>query len=213
MRIAPIVLAAGDSTRIGFPKALLPIGGDIFLTRILKTLESLGLPDATVVLGSRAELIQPQISERRVRIVINPNPAEGQLSSIKLALSGLDPSFAGCMLWPVDQPGISENMVGALVKQFTDCGAPLVLPCCGEKRGHPAIFSRTLFKEILETPLHEGLKKLVLRHSHEMSLLPTNELATIKDIDTPEDYFKFMGETLEAALARGAKWICPELNG
>lgn len=202
MPIAPIVLAAGDSTRMGFPKALLPIGADIFLTRILNTLESLGLPDATVVLGSHAAQIQPRISERRVRIVINPNPAKGQLSSIKLALSGLDPSFAGCMLWPVDQPGISENLVGNLIKQFIDCRAPLVLPRCGEKRGHPAIFSRTLFQEILETPLHEGLKKLVLRHSHEMSLLPTNELATIEDIDTPEDYFSFTGVKLEEALEK-----------
>jgi len=202
MRIAPIVLAAGDSTRMGFPKALLPIGADIFLTRILNTLENAGLPDATVVLGSHAEEILPRISGRRVRIVINPNPSEGQLSSIKLALSGLDPSIAGCLLWPVDHPGISENLVGALIKQFIDCRAPLVLPHCEEKRGHPAIFARTLFQEILETPLHEGLKKLVLRHSHEMNLLPTNELATIEDIDTPEDYFSFTGVKLEEALEK-----------
>jgi molybdenum cofactor cytidylyltransferase len=200
MRIVPIVLAAGDSTRMGFPKALLPIGADLFLTRVLNKLENVGLTAATVVLGSHAEQILPRISGRRVRIVINANPAEGQLSSIKLALSDLDPSVAGCLIWPVDQPGVSENLVGTLIKQFIASRALLVLPCYGERRGHPAIFNRALFQEILETPLHEGLKKLVLRHSHEMSLLPTDELAIVEDIDTPEDYARFTGTSLEEAL-------------
>jgi molybdenum cofactor cytidylyltransferase len=200
--IAPIVLAAGDSTRMGFPKALLPIGADIFLTRILDTLDKLGLPDAITVLGSDAAQISSRISERRVQIIVNPNPADGQLSSIKLALSQIDPSSAGCLVWPVDQPGISENLVRALIRLFSDSQAPLVLPRCRERRGHPAIFGRTLFQEIMETPLHDGLKGLILRHQGDMALLSTNELASVEDVDTPEDYFRFVGETLEEALAK-----------
>jgi molybdenum cofactor cytidylyltransferase len=200
MHIVPIVLAAGDSTRMGFPKVLLPIGSDIFLTRVLNTLENVGLTTATVVLGNHAEQILPRISGRRVRIVVNSNPVEGQLSSIKLALSHLEPSVTGCLIWPVDQPGVSEILIGALIELFIASGERLVLPRCGERRGHPAIFGRALFQEILETPLYEGLKKLVLRHSREIGLLPTDELATVEDIDTPEHYARFTGTSLEDAL-------------
>lgn len=200
--ITPIVLAAGDSTRMGLPKALLPIGAEFFLARILNTLDNLGLTGTIVVLGNHAAQIRPRISERRVQIAVNANPADGQLSSIKLALSRLNPSSIGCLVWPVDQPGISENLVRALIQLFMDSRAPLVLPRCGERRGHPAVFGRALFQEIMDTPLHEGLKALVLRHQGDMALLSTDEHAIIEDIDTPEDYFRSTGEKLEEALAR-----------
>ncbi len=204
--ITPIVLAAGDSARMGFPKALLPIGKDTFLTRILNTLEHAGLAGPTVVLGNQAGRIRALLPEGCVRILVNPRPVEGQLSSIKLALSTLDPAREGCMLWPVDQPGISESLVRDLIQLFMNTNALLALPHRGDRKGHPAVFRRTLFQEILDTPLQEGLKKMVLRHQQQTALLPTDELAAIEDIDTPQDYFRFTGEKLEAALAR-LPWI------
>jgi molybdenum cofactor cytidylyltransferase len=200
-KITPIILAAGDSARMGFPKALLPIGGDTFLTRILRTLEHLGLEDPTVVLGKHAARIRPYITQWRVRIVVNPRPDAGQLSSIKLALSELD-SCEACMLWPVDQPGITESLVRDLIRLFRVSGAPLALPCLGGKNGHPAIFRGTLFREILDTPVHEGLKQMVLRHRGETALLATEEVAVIEDVDTPADYFRLTGERLTEVLAR-----------
>ncbi len=202
--ITPIVLAAGDSARMGFPKALLPIGKETFLTRILNTLEHAGLSGATVVLGNQAAWIRSTLPVGHARILVNPRPAEGQLSSIRLALSTLDPACGGCMLWPVDQPGISENLVRELVRLFMNSNALLALPHRGDRRGHPAIFRRALFQEILDTPLQDGLKKMVLGHQRETVLLPTDEVAAIEDIDTPQDYYRLTGENLEAALARSA---------
>jgi molybdenum cofactor cytidylyltransferase len=200
-RISPIILAAGASSRMGFPKALLPIGGDVFLTRILGTLEPLGLEDCIVVLGRQAARILPFLPHFGTRVVVNFNPDAGQLSSIQIALSGLD-SSQSCLIWPVDQPGISRNLVRALIQLFRDSGAPLALPCVGGKNGHPALFRGTLFQEILETPVQEGLKKMVLRHREEAALLVTDEVAAIEDVDTPEDYLRLTGESLSEALAR-----------
>ncbi len=200
--IAPIVLAAGNSTRMGFPKALLPLGEDTFLTRILGTLEHLELQGTTLVLGREAAQIEARIRDRQVRIVINPNPDEGLASSVKAALSSIDPSSVACLLWPVDQPAISEYLARALIDTFISSKALLALPCCGERRGHPVIFHRRLFPEIMDTPLNEGLKRVVLRHQREMVLLPTNEVAVIEDVDTPEDYFRLTGKKLSGALLR-----------
>ncbi len=200
--ITPVVLAAGDSVRMGYPKALLPIGADTFLTRILATLEDAKLADSVVVLGTQAARIEPQLSGRTARVVINPNPAEGQLSSVRIALGEVDPSSEGCLIWPVDQPAISVGLVRSLVRLFTTSGALLALPLCREMRGHPAIFRRTLFPAIMNLPPGERLKTLVLERRQDTALLPTEEVATIEDVDTPADYLKFMGETLEAALSR-----------
>ncbi len=189
---------------MGVPKALLPIGEDVFLTLILNVLESIRLPDPIVVLGKHVSLVRPVIKGRSVRIVVNADPSAGQLSSVKLALMELDSSGPGCMLWPVDQPVVSAELVRGLLRLFHDSDAPLVMPRCGERKGHPAIFGRELFEEMMEVPLHEGLKKLVMRHMDRAAILPTEESAAIDDIDTPEDYFRLTGESVEVAMRRRA---------
>jgi molybdenum cofactor cytidylyltransferase len=198
--IVPIVLAAGDSKRMGYPKALLPLRDDAFLTRILRTLKAIGMPKPVIILGKAASLIQPQIKDWPADIYINPNPDRGQLSSIQLALSHIPPEFVAGMIWPVDQPAVSENLVRRLVDLFLISGSRIACPLYGNKRGHPAIFHRALFREFMEAPLEEGPKKIIIRHQEATALLPTEEPASVQDIDTPEDYEALTGESLNAAL-------------
>jgi molybdenum cofactor cytidylyltransferase len=200
--IEPIILAAGDSTRMGYPKALLPLGPDTFLTHILGILRNVGLPKPTIILGKAASLIEPHIRDWPAEIRINPDPDRGQLSSIQLALSGLKPDCAGCMIWPVDQPAVSENLVCRLAQLFVSSESRIVFPVCGGKRGHPAIFHRDLFQEFMDAALEEGPKKILLLHQHSTNVLPTEESAAVLDIDTPADYQALTGETLDAALVR-----------
>jgi molybdenum cofactor cytidylyltransferase len=200
--IVPVILAAGDSSRMGYPKALLPLGDEIFLNAVLRKIEKLGLPVPVVVLGRDAARIQPMIEEHRTRILLNQAPDRGQLSSIQLALADVDPHFIGCLIWPVDQPGVPESIVGDLVELFLSSGAMMALPRCGDKKGHPAIFHRSLFKELMAIPPSEGAKNLVLKYQTQTAVLQTAEPSTIQDIDTPEDYRRFTGETIEAALMR-----------
>lgn len=200
--IVPIILAAGDSTRMGYPKALLPLGTEIFITHILGILRSIGLPRPVIILGRTARTIQPRIRDWPADIRINPDPDRGQLSSIQLAFSGVDPQFNAGMIWPVDQPAVSEDLVRCLAQLFLDSGSLIACPKYGEKRGHPAIFHRVLFQEFMDAPLEEGPKKILLRHQHEIVLLPTEESGAICDIDTPSDYQSLTGESLESALAR-----------
>ena len=200
--ITAIVLAAGDSTRMNYPKALLPLGDATFLTHILEILDRLGFAEPCVVLGRDAARVRPVIAGARIRILINQAPERGQLSSIQLAISNLGPACSACLVWLVDQPAVSELLVGSLVKLFQDTGAPLALPRCGEKMGHPVIFRRQLFQELLDTPSEQGAKQVVLRHAHQAAILSTGEAGCVEDVDTPKDYYLLTGETLDAALSR-----------
>jgi len=200
--IIPVVLAAGDSSRMGHPKALLPLGTDTFLTHILKTLSTLRLPDARVVLGIHEPAIRLLLVSLRVDILINPDPAGGQISSMKLAARSLDPVCRGCLIWPVDQPLVSADLVRSLIRLFRKSAAPLALPCFAGQAGHPVIFGRALIDELLAASPDANPKLIVARYKSEAAWLPTNEPGTVEDIDTPDDYHKHTGETLESALAR-----------
>ena len=200
--IAPIILAAGDSSRMGYPKALLPLGEYTFLTHILKTVQQIGLSNPVVILGKAAELIQPRIQNWPALVRINPDPDRGQLSSIQLGLSSLDSGVQAGMIWPVDQPAVSEDLVRKLVQLFLQSEPMIAFPKCGDKRGHPAIFHRALFQEFMATPLEEGPKNILLRHQQQTAELPTVETAAVQDIDTPADYETLTGKSVQSALER-----------
>jgi molybdenum cofactor cytidylyltransferase len=200
--IVPVILAAGDSKRMGYPKAILPLGEDIFITRILKTIGKIGLPHPIIVLGKTAAEIRTQIQNWDAEIIINPNPERGQLSSIQLGLSCIHSDFSAGMIWPVDQPTVSDRLVLKLVRLFLSSGSLIAIPSYGNRRGHPTIFHRTLFQEFMEISLEESPKKILLRHNQSTAVLPTEELAIIQDIDTPAEYKALTGESLESALAR-----------
>jgi molybdenum cofactor cytidylyltransferase len=194
--VAPVVLAAGDSSRMGYPKALLKTGSHTFLSLILETLGSACPGEVTVVVGRHAEEIRSRTVSSNVRFLVNPRPELGQVSSIQLALRNLGPDRAGCLIWPVDQPMVSASLVHALIGMFEDSEAWVVVPACGGKRGHPVIFRRELFQELLAWPEGESPKELIRGHSAQTILLPTRETAVLEDIDTPEDYCRLTGQTL-----------------
>lgn len=198
--ITPVILAAGDSSRMGYPKALLPLDSDLFLTRIMKTSQTAGLGKPIVVLGKSAPEIQSTIDIRQADIVVNPDPDRGQLSSIQLALAALQPDCIAIMIWPVDQPLVSMELVRKLAQLFLSSDKLIACPVHKEKRGHPAIFRRDLFHEFIEVPLDEGPKKIVLRHRADTVVLPSNEAGTVHDIDTPHDYEITCGKTLDSAI-------------
>jgi molybdenum cofactor cytidylyltransferase len=200
--IAPVILAAGDSTRMGYPKALLPLGDDFFLIRILKTARNTGLPRANIVLGRSAAIIKPHIQDWDANVLINSDPSRGQLSSIQIALSSLGPDIDAALIWPVDMPAVPQDVVRRLAELFISSGALITFPLYGDKRGHPAIFHRSLFREFMDAPLKEGPKNILMRHQQETSALAVQDSTAVKDIDTPSDYQELTGEVLDSAISR-----------
>ena len=200
--IVPIILAAGDSMRMGYPKALLPFGGGRFITHILGTLRNLGFSQPVIILGRAAPIIRPLIQGWQADVRINTDPDRGQLSSIQLGIMNVGPQYDAGMIWPVDQPAVSEGLVLRLIQLFSESDALIACPECNGRRGHPAIFHRTLFQEFMETPLDGGAQNILRRHQKDIAMLPTEEKSAIHDIDTPADYLSLTGENLMSALAR-----------
>ena len=186
--------------RMGYPKALLPLESDCFLTWILKVVQNSELGKPKVVLGNNVQDIQSRLQEWQIDILINTEPERGQLSSIQMALSSLPPESVAAMIWPVDQPLVPVRLVDNLARKFLDSNALIAYPVYGERLGHPAVFHRKLFREFMEAPLEEGPKGILLNHQADTAVLPTDEPGTVYDFDTPSDYEDAFGKRLDSLV-------------
>lgn len=188
--IVAVVLSAGESSRMGRPKALLPIGGQTFIGRIVDALKEGGIERVVVVLGFNAEEMRRKIEHLPVEIVVNSNYKQGQLSSLQAAIRYLERTADcdGMLVHLVDHPYIDANLVGVMLKRFAEAQPPIVLPCHQGKRGHPVIFSRQLFQELLDAPMDQGAKAVVNAHREAALEIDTEDVGITLDIDTPELY-------------------------
>jgi molybdenum cofactor cytidylyltransferase len=187
--IVAVVLSAGESSRMGRPKALLPIEGQTFIGRIVDALKAGGIQRIVVVLGFHADVLRAQIDHLPVEILVNPDYCLGQLSSLQVAVRHLmlDATCEGMMVHLVDHPYIEPELVRLMLQRFTRNSA-IVVPRYRGKRGHPVIFSRALFDELLRAPLDQGAKAVVNGHRQETLEIDTEEMGVTLDIDTPELY-------------------------
>jgi molybdenum cofactor cytidylyltransferase len=193
--IVAIVLSAGESSRMGSPKALLPIGGKRFIERIVSVLEQTKVGSIVVVLGHQAEEIRPQISHLPITIVLNRDYAKGQLSSLIVAIRSLESEKVdGVLVHLVDHPLLNPSLVDRMIKHFYESKKLIIVPRYRGRRGHPVIFSSRLFPELLQAPLDVGAKSVVNAHHDETLEIETEDRGVIVDIDTPEEYHRHIRE-------------------
>ena len=188
--IFAVILSAGESSRMGRPKALLPIDGQTFIERIIAVLKQSGLEPIVVVLGFNSDEMRRKIEHLPVEIVINPDYALGQLSSLQIVIRYLasDPNCDGMMVHLVDHPYIDAKLVGEMLRRFNESRNLIVVPRYQGKRGHPVIFSRALFQELLDAPLDQEAKAVVNAHRGDTLEIDTEDVGITLDIDTPELY-------------------------
>ena len=191
--IVAVVLSAGESSRMGRPKALLPVDGVRFIEKIVLTLRATKVHDILVVLGHNAEEMRDKVSDLPATIVINPHYKQGQLSSLIAAIrhiesAGAGPDVDGILVHLVDHPFIDGKLVDLMLDKFYETRKSIVVPTFGGRRGHPVIFSRDLFPEILAAPLDQGAKAVVYAHRDDTLEIPTEYQGVTIDIDTPEEY-------------------------
>jgi molybdenum cofactor cytidylyltransferase len=188
--IVAVVLSAGESSRMGRPKALLPIDGQTFIERIVAALKQTKVGKIIVILGHNARELQSKISHLPVEILINTDYKLGQLSSLQLAVRNLQPDLDcdGMLVHLVDHPYLAPALVEEMIRRFYETRKRIIVPKFHGKRGHPVIFSNALFDEILSAPMEEGAKAVVNAHRAETLEIETEEEGIAVDIDTPELY-------------------------
>jgi len=188
--IAAVVLSAGESNRMGRPKALLPIDGQTFIERIVGALRESGLSRIVVVLGFNAEELRRKIGQLPVEIVVNADYKLGQLSSLQAAVRMLeqDVKCDGMLVHLVDHPYIDPALVRVMLQKFSESRQLIIVPRHHGKRGHPVLFSRALFAELLAAPSDQGAKAVVNAHAGATLEIDTEAIGVTLDIDTPELY-------------------------
>ncbi len=207
IRIAGIVLAAGKGSRMGGPKALIRIGGTTLLEGALEGMAAARLEDVAVVLDPRAEIFGEAsriAAATGARVVENPAPEHGMLSSVRCALDALGEPAAGrpasesdrvtaathVALLPVDHPPIRAETFARLAAQAANRPEAIVVPRFGGRRGHPALFPRSLFPALVSAPNEIGARAVLRAHPDRVLEIDVDDPAVVRDLNTPDDLLR-----------------------
>lgn len=178
---------------MGSPKALLRIGKKTFLQHIIGILSNQNFKNIYVVLGAHMEEIKPSIERLPVNVIINEHWQDGQISSLIAGLDVIDENSSdGVLVWPVDHPLVTDSVVRKLIKAFDLNNDRIIIPTFRGKRGHPVIFPKHLFKHLRSASLDKGARVVVHQHADRITEIETDEEAVTINIDTPEDYKKYV---------------------
>jgi CTP:molybdopterin cytidylyltransferase MocA len=200
--IPAVILAAGASTRMGRPKALLPISrdGETFLARVMRTMADAGSDDLVVVVGAYADGVTEAIGRLPIlaRVVENRAYARGQLSSLVTGLDLVDrPGVRAVVAMPVDMPLVSAATVRAVIAAYEHAGPLVARPAHGVRHGHPVIFDRRLFGELRAADFSQGVRPIIGAHLDRVLDVEVDDPGAFEDIDTPEDYERYIGLPLD----------------
>ena len=203
--IAALLLAAGESSRMGELKALLPWQGKTLLERQVAALESAGVSRTIVVLGHQSEKLEPPLSNRAgVLCVYNPDYRQGKTTSIKAGLRGLRQSQDcstgafqedAILVLNVDQPR-SSDIIRRIMELHLQTGTSgrtclITIPTYRGKGGHPMVLSTSLIDELLNISEDTlGIKAIVRRHEEETQRVEMDSPELLLDLNTPQDYQK-----------------------
>lgn len=187
--IAGIVLAAGESSRMGTDKALLMYRGRTFLENIISVLKDAGIRRVVVVLGHHAEWIQQRIDLSLVQVSVNRGYARGQTSSLQAglrALMGNEPE--GALLCLADHPELSVDTVRKLIHHFSQTGRPVVIPQIDGHHGHPVLLGRELFSRILALGPEQGADTVIHQYYDRTEFVEVTDPGILLDVDDPQSY-------------------------
>jgi molybdenum cofactor cytidylyltransferase len=199
--LAAIILAAGDSTRMGRPKALLPDPeGRPFVARLVRTFAAADVRDVIVVTGSLHAAIADALGADQPPIapilVNNPQPALGQVSSLWMGLdaaSNLD--VDGILMTLVDIPLVQASTIRKVIDAWERSRAPIVRPAVGDRHGHPVFFDRSVFDALRHAPITEGAKAVVHANADRIVNVQVEDEGCLLDVDTPADYESVIRKT------------------
>jgi molybdenum cofactor cytidylyltransferase len=182
-----VILAAGESRRMGYPKPLLDIGGRTFIEHIAETMLAV-VPRLVIVIGAHRKRVRAAIPhDARIAIVENPNYAQGQLSSLQAGLDALQPDAAGALVHLGDHPLVRVETFQAIVDWYNRSGKPIVIARDDGHRGHPLIFDRAIFGELRSAPEEEGARYVVNADASRVAYVDRQDPGINLDLDTPSD--------------------------
>ncbi len=186
--INAVVLAAGASKRMGKPKPLLRFKDRTFLEQIIAVLKLSDADRITVVLGADADAIRETVDLSGVNVVINKDFQRGQLSSLIAAIKTTPPQTQAILVCLADMPFITAEVVDEIISKFKETNVPIIVPVFNKIRGHPTLFARSLFDELLNAPQEQGARFVLYSNEQRILELQTSQSGILIRIDSPDDY-------------------------
>lgn len=186
--ISAIVLAAGESRRMGSPKMLLPFRNKTVIETVIENVLGAGVEDVIVVLGAHMDKIKKLTEKYPVRHCHNENYKSGMLSSVRCGFALLQAGCRAALVMPGDQPVIKPKEIIRVMEAYSDSGKGLVMPVYEKKRGHPLMVDARYYEEVKNIPEEEGLRSLSVIHPDDVLEVKTDDPGVLNDIDTREDY-------------------------
>jgi molybdenum cofactor cytidylyltransferase len=192
MSISAIILAAGQSKRMGQPKMVLAWENTTVLGKVLATIKKAGIEDTLVITGDAQSAIEKIAREFDSRFIHNENfRHEEMLTSIQC---GLKEQFSSCdaaLICLGDQPQVEEKSVRSVCAAFQKIKNEIIVPSHQKRRGHPWLIPRVFWDEVLRMRAPESMRNFLDKHKNEIHYIECETSSILQDLDTPEDYLKY----------------------
>jgi len=194
-RIWSIILAAGESRRMGFPKMLLKFNGKTMLENVIDNVAESDSDGILVVLGAGRDELLDYVRKYDIINCYNENYREGMLSSVQCGFRNLPHDIDAVLVFQGDQPFISHSVTNSLIEKFRSSDKGILIPVCNGKRGHPLLLDRKYRDEITNLNPDEGLRSITHQHAADVLEVDTDEQGILRDFDTYDDYIREINQT------------------
>lgn len=196
--ISAILLAAGESRRMGRTKQLLSFGQSTILEETVKRLLDSMIDELIIVLGYDAERLRGSLllRDKRIKFTVNPRYSEGMSSSIRCGVLSADSTAEAFLIALADQPLIRPEVINLLIDRYLSSRSGIVVPVYRGVKGHPVIFSKKYLKELASLSGDIGARRLLEKYAEDVETVKVDSAEILLDIDREEDYVKLKDEVL-----------------
>lgn len=185
-----IILAAGESKRMGMPKMLLPFGGKTMIEMVIDHALRSNADKVVVVLGAKRHEIERIVKPFPVKMVHNAEYKRGMLSSVQAGFKALPEETEAALILLGDQPSIPSVILDEVIEVYKKTGKSLVVPVYGRKRGHPLLIDMRYRQEVQSLNPDIGLRELLHRHVLDVHEIQIEDSSILRDLDDMKDYQK-----------------------
>lgn len=189
--ISAIVLAAGQSKRMGKTKQLLTLGNKTLIEHVVDNVLASRVAETVVVIGHDANAIKGVLKNRPVKLALNQNYLEGMGTSVRAAMDQVSPAAQGVLIVLGDQPGITGGVIDQVVSNFSEGKGSIIVPVHKGRRGNPVLFDIKYKSELIKLSGDVGAREVVIAHPDDVYEVDVGSEGILEDIDTEQDYKRY----------------------